>query len=257
MNAQDEGGASRCLSPDDPAPVIVHNSGARGRVLLICDHAGRRIPSRLGGLGLGPADLQRHIAWDIGAAALARRLADMLGAELVLQIYSRLVVDCNRDPASPDIAPAVSDGSAIPGNAGLGEDRLRSRIAEIHAPYHAAIAAALDRAGLDATLVSIHSFTPVMQGFVRPWQVGVLHEHDSAASERMLTALRRQGDLTVGDNQPYAMNGLDYTIPRHAKGRGLDYLELEVRQDLIIEEAGQAMMASRLAPLIADTVLAA
>jgi len=203
-------------------------------------------------LGLGREDLLRHIAWDIGAAGLARRLADRLGAELILQVYSRLVVDCNRDPASPDIAPEVSDGSAIPGNAGLAEDRLRRRLEEIHAPYHAAIAAALDRAGAGATLVSIHSFTPVMRGFVRPWEVGVLHEHDSAASDRMLAALRLQGDLTVGDNEPYAMDGLDYTIPRHAKGRGLDYLELEVRQDLVTEDAGQALMASRLAPLIAD-----
>ena len=251
MNAQQEGAASRCLSPDDPAPVIVHNSGAAAPLVLICDHAGRRIPRRLGDLGLSVADLGRHIAWDIGAAGLARRLADLIGAELTLQAYSRLVVDCNRDPASPDVAPEISDGSAVPGNLGLGGAALRSRIEEIHQPYHAAIAAALDRAVHAATLVSVHSFTPEMQGVARPWHVGVLHTHDSPASDRMLRALAGEGDLVIGDNQPYAMDGVDYTIPRHAKARGLDYLELEIRQDLIQDETGQARMAARLAPLIA------
>jgi predicted N-formylglutamate amidohydrolase len=254
MNPQEQGEASRCLSPDDPSPVIVHNSGARAPFLLICDHAGRRIPRRLGDLGLSAADLDRHIAWDIGAAGLARRLADLLEAELVLQAYSRLVADCNRDPASPDIAPEVSDGSAIPGNANLREGVLRARIEAIHAPYHAAIAAALDLKSRPAALVSIHSFTPEMGGLARPWHVGVLHEHDSPASDRMLYALGRQGDFVVGDNQPYAMDGQDYTIPLHAKGRGLDYLELEIRQDLISDDQGQARMASRLAPLISSAL---
>ena len=251
MNARQQGAASRCLSPEDPAPVIVHNSGAKAPLVLICDHAGRRIPRRLGDLGLNAADLDRHIAWDIGAAGQARRLADLLGAELILQAYSRLVVDCNRDPASPDIAPEISDESAIPANAGLDEAALRARIQDIHSPYHAAIAAALDRNGAETTLVSIHSFTPAMRGFERPWHVGVLHSHDSPASERMLRALGREGGFVVGDNQPYAMDGIDYTIPRHAKARGLDYLELETRQDLIADEAGQQHMALRLAPLIA------
>ena len=184
----------------------------------------------------------------------ARRLADLLGAELILQAYSRLVVDCNRDPSSPDIAPEISDESAIPANAGLDEAALKARIQDIHSPYHAAIAAALDRKGAGATLVSIHSFTPEMKGFARPWHVGVLHSHDSPASERMLHELGREGGFVVGDNQPYAMDGIDYTIPRHAKARGLDYLELETRQDLIADEAGQQTMAFRLAPLIGAAV---
>ncbi len=139
----------------------------------------------------------------------------------------------------------------MPGNLGLGDAALRSRIEEIHQPYHAAIAAALDRAVHATTLVSVHSFTPEMQGVARPWHVGVLHTHDSPASDRMLRALAGEGDLVVGDNQPYAMDGVDYTIPRHAKARGLDYLELEIRQDLIQDGTGQARMAARLAPLIA------
>ena len=175
----------------------------------------------------------------------------------MLQAYSRLVADCNRDPVSPDVAPETSDGSAIPGNAGLPEVDLRARIEDIHAPYHAAIAAALDRKGRSVALVSIHSFTPEMQGFARPWHVGVLHEHDSPISVGMLEALTKAGGLVVGDNQPYAMNGQDYTVPRHAKGRGLDYLELEIRQDLIADEAGQARMASLLAPLIGAVLASA
>lgn len=254
MNTRQEGAASRCLSPEDPAPAIVHNSGAAAPFLLVCDHAGRRIPQRLGDLGLRAEDLARHIAWDIGAAGLARRIADMAGAELVLQAYSRLVADCNRDPGSPDVAPEVSDGTIIPANAGLSEDDLAARIAEIHTPYHAAIGAALDFKGPGALLVSVHSFTPVMKGFARPWHVGVLHARDSEASRRMLEVLSRQDGLVVGDNEPYAMDGIDYTIPWHAGSRGLDYLELEIRQDLIADEEGQARMADLIAPLMVKLV---
>ena len=256
MNAHEEGAASRCFSPADPQPVTVHNSGAASLLMLICDHAGRLIPERLGALGLVPAALDRHIAWDIGAAGLARRLADRVGAQLISQAYSRLVVDCNRAPESPDIAPAVSDGTPIPANAGLSAGDLADRIAAIHAPYHAAIAAALDRQAC-TLLVSVHSFTPAMNGLDRPWHVGVLHSHDSPASFAMLQALRDCEGLVVGDNQPYAMDGIDYTIPRHAKARGLDYLELEVRQDLIAEADGQERMAERLGPLILQAAQAA
>ena len=253
MNASDQGAASRCLSPDDPSPVIVHNSGARAPFLLVCDHAGRRIPRALAALGLEPPDLERHIAWDIGAGALARRIAEQTDAELFTQVYSRLVVDCNRSPDDAAIAPEVSDGTPIPANHGLPAAELAARLAEIHAPYHEAIAAALDRReGQSTVLVSIHSFTPSMSGMSRPWHVGVLHSHDSPVSVRALGALQGMDGLIVGDNEPYAMDGIDYTIPRHAKSRGLDYLELEVRQDLIDTPAGQDRLAAILAPLIFD-----
>ena len=255
MNAPDQGAASRVLSPDDPEPVIVHNSGARAPFMSVCDHAGRLIPRALAALGLGQAELERHIAWDIGAAGLARRLAEMTGAELHMQAYSRLVVDCNRSPDDPGIAPETSDGAAIPGNRGLTAAALAARLEAIHAPYHAAIAAALDRRGEARTvLVSIHSFTPEMNGAARPWHVGVLHSHDSPVSDRMLALLQADGGLVIGDNEPYAMDGIDYTVPRHAKARGLDYLELEVRQDLIADADGQARMAAVLAPLIIGAV---
>jgi len=169
-----------------------------------------------------------------------------------MQAYSRLVVDCNRAPDDPAIAPEVSDGTAIPANRNLAPADLAARLAEIHEPYHRAIAVALDRRrSWPPILVSIHSFTPTMNGLARPWHVGVLHAHDSPASERALRALRAQEDLVVGDNQPYAMDGVDYTVPRHAQARGLDYLELEVRQDLIAAADGQARMAGLLAPVIA------
>ena len=255
MNAPSQGAASRVLSPSDPEPVIVHNSGARTPFLMVCDHAGRRIPRAFAALGLGQAELDRHIAWDIGAADLARKLAEMTGAELYMQAYSRLVVDCNRSPDDPAIAPEMSDGAAIPGNQGLTGDALAARLEAIHAPYHAAIAAALDRRGAARTvLVSIHSFTPEMNGVARPWHVGVLHSHDSPVSDRMLALLRADGGLMIGDNEPYAMDHIDYTVPRHAKARGLDYLELEVRQDLIARADGQDRMAGLLAPLIVGAV---
>jgi len=241
------------LSPEDPEPLIVQNAGGSSSHVLVCDHAGRCIPRRLGQLGLAPADLDRHIAWDIGAGALASRLGQALDASVVRQAYSRLVVDCNRGPEHDDLIPTVSDGTVIPGNADLSSQAMLERVAAIHAPYHAGISALLDaRAGEEriTTLVSVHSFTPTMNGLARPWRVGVLHQGDSPLSNRMLALLQAEDGLCVGDNQPYAMDGIDYTIPVHAQGRGLDYLELEVRQDLIADEAGQIRMASLLARLL-------
>ncbi len=252
MNATTDAMPSRLLSPGDPAPLVVANEGGAGRIVLVCEHAGRAIPAALGQLGLEPADLDRHIAWDIGAGELARLVARALDAPLLAQAYSRLVVDCNRAPEHPDLIVQTADGTAVPGNRGLGPAEVRARLEEIHAPFHGAIAAMLDaRAGARPLLVSIHSFTPRMDGQDRPWHVGVLHLAGSALSERMLGLLEAEGDLVVGRNQPYAMDGTDYTIPRHAIGRGIDYLELEVRQDLIAEQAGRARMAARLAPLLA------
>ena len=171
---------------------------------------------------------------------------------LVRQAYSRLVIDCNRAPGREDLVPPVSDGTAVPANQGLEPAEVQARIDEIHAPYHAGIAALLDRRMGQAppVVASVHSFTPSMGGVDRPWHVGVLHAHDSPASARMLELLSAQDGLVVGDNQPYAMDGIDYTVPVHAQGRGLDYLELEVRQDLIANEAGQASMAALLARLL-------
>jgi predicted N-formylglutamate amidohydrolase len=211
------------------------------------------VPRALAGLGL-PADaMERHIAWDIGVAGLGERLAQALDACFIRQSYSRLVIDCNRRPEAADAVPAVSDGTIIPGNAALTAADRAARREAIYAPYQNAIAHALDRrraAGRPTLLVSLHSFTPVMQGFARPWRFGVLHRGDSVLSRRVLTLLRAAVGEAAGDNQPYAMDGTDNTVPLHADPRGLDYLELETRQDLIADAASQDQAAALIAALL-------
>ena len=205
-------------------------------------------------LGLGPEAFERHIAWDIGVAGYGERLAGLLGAAFIRQRVSRLVIDCNRDPARADAFPEVSDGVVIPGNRDLALAERLARIADIAAPYHAAIASELDARvarGLSTTLVSLHSFTPRMAGFERPWRFGVLHAEDSAYSRAVLARLREAfGETLVGDNEPYRMDEVDFTVPHHARPRGLDYLELEVRQDLVAEPAGQAEVAEIVAGVL-------
>ncbi len=229
------------------------NAGAPSPFLLLGDHAGRQIPRRLDRLGLTDPDLDRHIAWDIGVWGLGERLSRLLDATFIAQAYSRLVVDCNRRPGAADAMPAVSDATDIPGNRDLSPQSVAARMAEIYQPYQDAIARHLDaRAGRPAVLVALHSFTPSMSGRDRPWRLGVLHRHDSPFSLAVLARLRAdlgpEGEDLVGDNEPYAMNDTDNTIPLHADPRGLDYLELEVRQDLLADPAGQAAMADWLAP---------
>ncbi len=212
------------------------------------------MPERLGTLGLPADERRRHIAWDIGIAALGEMLAERLDAVFIAQAYSRLVVDCNRDTAAPDLISEVADGTRIPGNAALSAADRDRRIAEIHEPYQGAIAADLarrDRAGGETILVALHSFTPVMNGRARPWQIGVLHDRgDASFAVAVLDRLRGDGIWTVGDNQPYRMDVIDYTIPRHAYDRGRRYVELEIRQDLIADTPGQAAWADHLAKLL-------
>lgn len=244
-----------CLTESDPHPVIVQNAGSQSPFLLLCDHAGRRTPRSLGDLGLPPAEWDRHIAYDIGASGLAQQLSRALGgACLIEQVYSRLVIDCNRAPERPDAIVATADGARVPANLDLSLEARRARVEAIHAPYHTAIAAELDaRAaqGRITALVLIHSFTPVMGGLARPWQVGVLHQ-GNALSVAALNWLQGRPELTVGDNEPYAMDEIDYTAPLHAQRRGLEYLELETRQDLIADDAGQAHYAALYAQLLRE-----
>ena len=195
-----------------------------------------------------------HIACDIGVAALGALLSDRLGATFIAQRYSRLVIDCNRAPDRPDAIAAISDAIAVPGNAALSASARAERVAEIFAPYHGRIAAEIDArraAGRRPILLALHSFTPVMAGAARPWRFGVLHLGGSPVSNAMLATLRAVlGPGLVGDNEPYRMDGTDYTAPRHAIAGGIDYLELEVRQDLIADAAGQAEVAALLAPML-------
>ena len=241
--------ADAILAADEPPPVAVHNPGGRSPFLLVGDHAGRRIPRTLGDFGLSAEDSVRHIAWDIGIARLGVLLADRLDALFIHQIYSRLVIDCNRRPGAPDSIPPVSDGTAIAANAALGETGAAARAAAIHAPYQAAIAAEIERrsaAGEETILIALHSFTPVMRNAARPWQVGVLHDAgDSRFARALIAAFAEDPALTVGDNEPYSMDSIDYTIPRHAYPGRLPYAEIEIRQDLLADEAGVADWAGR------------
>jgi predicted N-formylglutamate amidohydrolase len=237
------------LGSTDSQPVIAENAGKNAPFLFICDHAGREIPAGLGRLGLPAPAFDLHIAWDIGAAAVTRRLARSLDAPCFLQRYSRLVIDCNRDPASPGAIVGISDGVAIPGNQGLDDQARRARVDAIHVPYHQAVATALDersQTGLPTILVSMHSFTPRMGGVDRPWRFGVIREAGSRFSLRVLERLQAVGGFEVGDNLPYAMDGIDYSVPAHALKRGIDYLELEMRQDTIADERSQDDTASLL-----------
>jgi predicted N-formylglutamate amidohydrolase len=244
------GGSSALLSQDDPPPATVLNAGGGAPFVIVCDHAGRLVPRALGRLGAPPEAFERHIGLDIGAGGVATRLSEALDACAVLQSYSRLVIDCNRAPEHPEAIAVEADGTAIPGNAGLSPDEVRARIEAIFEPYHRAIAAALDARGRGTVLVAVHSFTPRLGGSERRWGYGVLHAGDSPFSTAMLALLRGEADLPVGDNAPYAMDGTDYTAPLHAGGRGLDYLELEIRQDLIDSAEGQERVAALLARLL-------
>ncbi|AOD14190.1 N-formylglutamate amidohydrolase [Xanthomonas fragariae] len=242
------------LGAEDPVPFRVHNAQAASPWLLIADHAGQRVPARLSNLGLPQHELDRHIGWDIGIAEVTRLLADALDATAITQTYSRLVIDCNRPHGAASLMPEISDGTPIPGNLKLTLTDRQQRINEIFAPYHARISAELDaRAQSDrpTLLVSMHSFTPIMAGTARPWHAGVLYNRDTRLAHRLLQALRAEPELVVGDNQPYAVSDTtDYAIPVYGEGRGLLHVELELRQDLIADAAGQQAWAQRLARIL-------
>jgi predicted N-formylglutamate amidohydrolase len=237
------------LAADEPPPVQMVRPGAPSPFLLLGDHAGNRIPRSLGDLGIDEVERRRHIAWDIGVASLGLALAERLDATFIHQSYSRLVIDCNRRPGAPDSIPPVSDGTAVPANAALPPAAAAARAEAIHAPYQAAIARELERraaAGQPTFLIALHSFTPAMRGIERPWQIGILHDAgDNRFARAMLAAFAQDPALTVGDNQPYAMDTIDYTIPRHAFPPRLPYAEIEIRQDLLADEPGIADWCNR------------
>lgn len=233
----------------DPPPVTVENEAGASPVLLVCEHASRFVPAAYDGLGLSEADLSRHIAWDIGAGALARALSRRLDATLVLGNYSRLLVDCNRPLASPTLMPAVAETTRVPGNEGLDAAERERRIAGIFRPFQAAVAGCLDaRAarGRASVVVGVHSFTPVFQGVSRPWHAGVLYGRARDFGERLLAALGGPSG-TLAANEPYRIDDEDYTVPVHGDARGLDAVLVEVRNDLIAQDAGVQAWTERLA----------
>ncbi len=242
------------LAADEPAPVTAYNAGGPSPFLLVADHAGHAMPRALGRLGITEAELERHIAWDIGVAGLGRLLADALDATLIQQNYSRLVIDCNRPPGSATSIPGVSELTPVPGNVALSEASKAARARAIFWPYHDRIEAELDQrrqAGRPTALIALHSFTPTFKGVARPWHAAVLYHRDPRFPRRLLALLKEDKGLIVGDNEPYSVSDeTDYTIPVHGERRGLPHALVEIRQDLIADDNGQRAWAELLARLL-------
>lgn len=223
------------------------------RLILLCDHASSAVPEAYGDLGLAPTQFERHIAYDIGARDLTLGLADRLAAPAVLSRFSRLLIDPNRGLDDPTLIMRISDGAAVPGNRGVDEQERQRRIERFHAPYHGAIArtiGAVQAQGLTPLIVSIHSFTPVWRGWPRPWHVGILWDRDEAIAQAMIRGFAAQGDLVVGDNEPYhgALEG--DTLNTHGTRPGLPHALIEVRQDLIATKTGVEEWVERVARVI-------
>ncbi|MPZ30788.1 MAG: N-formylglutamate amidohydrolase [Rhodospirillales bacterium] len=246
------------LGPDDPPPFSVHNEKGRAPLLLLCDHASKAVPTALGNLGISQAELSRHIAWDIGALEAAIALAEALDAPLVASGYSRLVIDCNRWPGGEGSTPEISDGTPVPANKGLTKEQVDARAEACFWPYHREVDRHLDRItanGAKVALLVMHSFTSQMNGFKRPWHVGVLWNDDARLPEPLLAELRRDPALVVGDNEPYsARASYEYTLNAHARIRKLPHCSLEVRQDLIDTPDTARAWGRRLAPAIGAAV---
>jgi predicted N-formylglutamate amidohydrolase len=251
------------LGDGDVPPVQEYNAAGRSPFLFTCDHYGRLIPKVLGDLGLPASELTRHIAWDIGIASVAEMLSQHLDAHLIAQRYSRLVIDCNRPPGVPSSIPRISEATTIPGNEAIAQAVAETRRQEVFDPYHERIRAVIDRrlhGHLPTVLVSLHSFTPVYAGIARPWHIGTLYQRDAKLPPLFLKHLRAEGDLVVGDNEPYAVSeDTEYTILVHGEARGLLNTGIEIRQDLIADQAGQRQWADRLARILGaiETVLRA
>jgi predicted N-formylglutamate amidohydrolase len=243
-------------NPNHTEATVVECLGLKhyAPILVVCDHASNRVPAHLGNLGLAPDALGQHIGWDIGAAVVARRLADRLAATAVLSKVSRLVIDCNRPVGHPTSICPTSDGTVIPGNRELNDAQARGRAETYFYPYHGAIAAQLERieaTGQAAALVAVHSFTPCMAGVPRPWHVGVLWNRDPRLALPLIEGLRRDPALVVGDNEPYSGRQSNYTADLHAGACGRPHVSIEIRQDLLARDAAAQGWGDRLAELLA------
>ena len=243
--------------PDAPFRLV--NGDAAPEVILVCDHASAHVPARYDGLGLPREAFERHIAYDIGAAGVVEALAGHFNCPAVLAGFSRLLIDANRGPDDPTLVMKLSDGAIIPANRqvdafhDVGEFERRRQ--EFYLPYHQAIADQIERAlalNIVPVLISVHSFTPVWRGFVRPWQVGILWDRDDRIARPLIDRLRAEPDLTVGDNQPYSGVLEGDCMYRHGTMRGLPHVLVELNQSLIAPREGQRDWAARLAPILRE-----
>lgn len=237
------------LTERDPPAFERVNPHGRSQTVLICDHASNRIPLRLANLGLGPEPLMDHIAWDPGAAAVARILSELLDAPLVLSAYSRLVIDCNRPLESPESIIEKSAGTEVPGNRGLTSSQRRWRVDEVFRPYHRAIGALLDaRSGRSSLLLSIHSFAENLGVIRRPWSIGIANRQDRRLADCLIQALQANDIGLVGDNEPYGIeDAYDYSLPTHGEHRGIAHAMIEVRQDGLRDPSDARIWAEHLA----------
>jgi predicted N-formylglutamate amidohydrolase len=246
----------RLLEPDEPPAFSQWRTGGQSSFVIVADHASNRIPRRLGDLGLPASELQRHIAWDIGCLGVALQVAAALDAPLIAQNYSRLVIDCNRPPGVESAIPTESEWTRIPGNLGLNAEQVSTRRTEIFDPYHERVRLLLDArlaAGRPTILVAQHSMTDSYKGARRGMHASILYNRDRRFAGLMLDMLRREPDLVVGENEPYCVSDeTDYTVLHHAEARGLPYVEIEIRQDLILDEPGQSEWAQRIVCALQD-----
>ncbi|MDZ4802316.1 MAG: N-formylglutamate amidohydrolase [Bryobacteraceae bacterium] len=229
-----------------------------GRFVLLCDHASNFIPDELKNLGLPEAELRRHIAWDIGAAGVTEALSELIDAPAILSPASRLVIDCNRHLDAPDLIPEMTDGTTIPGNLQLSVAERANRIERWFRPYHDAVESVLlrrEEQGRESVVLAVHSMTDSLGGKHRPWQIAVSSHTDRRLATPLLAALRQHKDIVVGDNEPYDLDPrVDYSVPYHALRRGLSQIQVEFRQDEIVESRGQQRWALRFADAVKTLV---
>lgn len=248
------------LLQDWPAPVEVLNETGASDIVLLCEHASRHMPAEFGHLGLEPVDRERHIAWDIGAAEVTRRLSVALDAPAFLGGYSRLLIDLNRPLDSGSSIPARSESTDIPGNIELSPQERARRAALIFHPFHDRVRdhiAAREAAGRPVRIVAMHSFTPVFFGTARPWHAGILYDRSQLFAEAVMAGLRTDPALTIGANVPYIISrDEDYAIPVHGQDRGHEAILIEVRQDLLSSVDGIEQWADRLAIALASSLQA-
>lgn len=243
------------LSPEEPGPFRVLNPLAEQPILLVCDHASHRFPKSLGDMGLDPFARRCHLAVDIGAGNVTEALAKSLGVTAVVHNYSRLIVDCNRQLMDPSAFLEYGDGILVPGNRNLHQEDKDLRASALYWPYHCMIdehVQRLRKAGPPPAFISIHSFTPVLNGESRKWEMGILWDKDERLRDIFLEGLRAAGYL-VGDNEPYSGKApQDFTIDHHAEEIGLPHVGIEIRQDLIDDESGVAKVAEVMRDIIAS-----